>query len=93
MAVHGVAAAEANEHGFGSAGHAQNFMAENQVIGLCEGWKGPLTLFNDLAHQGFPDFVGGATNFRTFGHTEMTWLGFEDLFEGQEWLIQRFSQS
>ena len=44
-------------------------MAENQVIGLREGGKRPLAVLNDLADQGLPDFVGGATNLGSFRHT------------------------
>jgi len=68
VAVHGVAAAESDEHGFGSACDAQDFMTENQRIGLCEGRKGPLTVLNDLANQRLSDFVGGATDLWALWH-------------------------
>jgi len=34
VAVHAVPAAEPNQHGFGSTGHAQHLMAENEVFGV-----------------------------------------------------------
>ena len=51
-------------------GDAQHFVAENQVMGLCERGKGPLAVFNDLAHQRFSDFVGGATDLGAFWHRD-----------------------
>ena len=70
VAVHGVAAAESDEHGLGTAGDAEHFMAENEGIGLCEGGKGPVTVFDDFANQRLSDFVGGATDLWAFWHGE-----------------------
>ena len=68
VAVHGPAAAEANQHGFGAAGDAEHFMAENEGIGLLKGRKRPVTVFDDLADERLADTVGCTTDFRPFRH-------------------------
>ena len=89
VAVHRVAAAEPNQHGFGPARDAQNFMTENEIVGLVQRLKRPFTVFDDFADQGFSDTVGGATYLGAFRHGCATLqLFFEGVFD----VCQEFSQ-
>ena len=90
VAVHRVAAAEPNQHGFGPARDAQDFMAENEIVGLVQRLKRPFTVFDDFADQGFSDAVGGATYLGAFRHVPFSrQLFFEGVFDD----CQEFSQS